>query len=592
MTWLLKKSIKIQQELLAKGILVTAPKRGNNIIPEDVTDNSFVLGDRTLTFFHPEDSSQHPPSPNAPENEAVDRISSFLEKILQNNKKIQSFIKIKPHATVTEQDLRKAEKAKRLGQIWGTRVSPYIYSSRNKSHHTEVFFPITYNNPLDDTITMGSYIFPWSSNFTKFKFQHIKKYVMAGCLGGTLTGYDQKEGEHLLIKHDLDFFNDQKIIEVSDSAESPYDKMLFHEFEKMASLIVNLGESRDLFYHMPYYDYALFGIKLYVQGRITNEALDQFFECIFIRKERHIEKIQEVAQKYKLNLTIQSPFEALFQDKANYLEDFIKNIREVFKDFLKEPSPTPDTITEKQLEKELVHFCLKRLLADDNSANKDCQQVWSDFITITKADSIENIEELFKTANAVMIGMASKGEKENQVCSILPLSEKPIQVEYAKYAADCEKAKKNTISAEYGHVVNLTVPDPVVCYCPGNKSKSGLLFYNHKQEDTLTELMDDDTLFSISANVGAFAAKTPPILSILPGTIASPELSPIKKPAPETFSLSPASSSDEKSHHAHAPYPTSEAFIQQLTSQPPANVLRQSPTPFDQRSSLVLTSFA
>ena len=350
----------------------------------------------------------------------------------------------------------------------------------NKKRRDEIFSPLTLNDEI------GFYICPWTSttdsNFTKNTtdaFKGFKQFVTAGCLfGSSLKGFDQLNGATLpLIKHDIKFYPGQIINEINLGKYAPYEDVLFHDLEKIACLIDSFsmeGEQKQLLYHLPYHDYILYGLELYIRGRMTYKALAELIEYIHEKKAIHISKINEVCERHQIKVTIESPFENLFCNIADCL-----TILETLNIPTTNDDIDAESISEahrQENEKKLVKTCLT--LLGNNSYNITHAQVWKDFIKKAGEENVNTLEDLFKIANAVMVGVAASDTEKYTTCSLLPISEKQIQCSYAKCVDH----------ATYPSIVNFTFLDPLLTYGQGN---NGLVFYCAGYETTLSELINE-----------------------------------------------------------------------------------------------------
>lgn len=336
----------------------------------------------------------------------------------------------------------------------------------NRRHRDEVFLQ-----------QEGLYVYPWLSRHDDtFQFTGFDEFVTAGCMfGASLKGNDQEGYSTALIKHDIKFSGPtQKLEEIVFDFEqaNPYEEMLFQEFDKYASYMKKLssrqtGQKPKLRYHLPYLDYILFGVELFIRGRITLHALDELFITIFRKKDQHVKRIQDICEKHEIDVVIESPFinlfgpiegsrldssttrlsisdslDALFESRNHQSEDseadnespqetemLARTILGRLNLGCEEIDPSKiDQDNQRQNEAKLVRYCLDKL--QSNSFNTSHAQAWHDLTEIIGAENINNLEDLFKLANAVMIAVTTSGKKDFRICPWLPLSEKQIQVSY------------------------------------------------------------------------------------------------------------------------------------------------------------------
>jgi hypothetical protein len=94
-----------------------------------------------------------------------------------------------------------------------------------------------------------------------------------------------------------------------------------------------------------------------------------------------------------------------------------------------------------------------------------------------KATDLKTIEELFTVANPVLLGKASlmrgtDNSKAIDICSFLPVSEKPIQIGYADFA---KRHESNFHNKKYVTLLNVTTMENCLSFSQKNR---GLIFYN------------------------------------------------------------------------------------------------------------------
>lgn len=209
----------------------------------------------------------------------------------------------------------------------------------NGERSEEVFHPVAIGKNSDGK-KVATYIYPWISSSTKglpANFSGFSQFVTATCMFGPgLRGLDNKNGSNMpLIKHDIRLHPEQKIdtIEVDKIENSFYDQMVFAKLENLALTIRKFSKVAEpaLLLHLPYWDYILFGLDLFIRGKLTLSALDSLIKQVHLRKEIYIEKISEICKQHGIVVTIQSPFESLFQslDIKNLINLQEKKLSEV-----------------------------------------------------------------------------------------------------------------------------------------------------------------------------------------------------------------------------------------------------------------------
>jgi hypothetical protein len=478
--WLQFKNLSIHSALFKKGIVAIVP---NDTLDEYSTSaefgkSSFFIKDRKFCIvnlknnkYSKEDCHNSSDKPSMPTGRFIKRAQSIMD-VLDNFTKDKVIQLSSPKDSI---------------------------SVLTPNHREEIFLPFIIKEGQEQ---FGSYVYPWlSDNKSSFKFNGFRQFVTAGCLlGARIQGLDQHNAEFGLIKHDIQFFPGQKItrIKYNSKLKSPYEEVLFLELEKQLRLIKSLSSSdqANLLYHLPYYDYILYGVELFLKGRITITALDRFFGIILSKKEEHIKRITELCAQHNVSVKIESPFENLFGvlPTNDNMACAILGLLNV------DLNETDNEIKEEQ---DLVKNCLEKLQSND--INIEHKKVWQDFLKITSSMEINNLEQLFKIANALMIGIAVRNKDGNETCSFLPISEKQIQVGYAFYSK-----RLSTIDSEeknpYPSIINLTFLEPILAYSPASH---GLLFYFGSYLENLQDLILEKRILSYShQNVGFFANNT------------------------------------------------------------------------------------
>lgn len=462
----------IHKGLFRRGLLVVKQKTAKNCVPSNITirSNGFFIKEQQFWFSLSEkeklDNSNlpkqmpHTPSPT-PNFGSVRRTRSVL-------KKLTDFAKIP-----FDED------------------SPFIFNSQRRE---EVFSPLVMDKH-------AIYVHAWFSKQgvhvdRTIEFSGFEQFVVAGCLfGSSCRGEDQHGVFFPIFKHDIQFFEGQKIENIVFVDKTNfYEKMLFKEFELLVEIICKFSapnKPKRLLYHLPYYDYVLFGVELFIRGRITFEALGMLIDQIFLTKDKHIKKLQDICINSGIEAIIESPFYNLFVELSQDHPITAAKILEILQ--VSSEENVPETLRLEN-EKKMVQFCLKVLMQESNNPhfNGEHHRVWQELIKLTDPEKINNLEDVFKIANAAMIGVAALDKPNYKTCSLLPRSERQIQVAYNKYKT-CPG------------VLNITFLDPVLAY---NAKNGGPLYYFNCCDQTLTNMIKKrDILSSVHNNVKFFATK-------------------------------------------------------------------------------------
>jgi hypothetical protein len=458
-----------------------------------VTDNTFVFGSRTLLFADESVLTERGILVPATTRKLLKQLQEFADDSNMPYQMRLAAIEIllkpilEPRSGLGDLEPKKSQKRKPQSIIGLIKEyaeetnSVVVCKSPDERDNfvEEVFLPFVINRQVEEKAELpqfGLKLYPWFSRDAnnagkKFKHEGFKIFAVELCMfGAAMKGRDGNNNLLSLIKHDIKFFPGQKIISIECMEPCFYETAQLAIFENLVHMISQLSHPREpkkLYCHLPYYDYMLFGIELFIQNRINEKALSQFFNKIFQKKSAFSKRLIEICRTQDIQITIESPFDNVFGGLTLKKGDSIsKNILRILEleDYTKEEL-TEEQILQKQAS--VVQRCLT--LVVENEYNTLHRQVWKDFIQ--KAGDITTLKELFKIANAVMIGAASYKKKDDEVCSLMPLSGKQIQRGYTKYSG---------VDPRYPRIINLTFVDPVIGYSQErdvHNKDQGLLFY-------------------------------------------------------------------------------------------------------------------
>lgn len=194
--------------------------------------------------------------------------------------------------------------------------------------------------------------------------------------------------------------------------------------------------------HLPYIDYILFGVRLYVEGIMTKNALGAFCIAVLRKKEELNRRLLKTFPKeLGIELIIANPVDNLFdtntlmaifkaKNPARHadMSTFILEQLQLATDENAFKNLSDEEASQKQAE--IVQRCLHLLMT--NQYNETQAIVWRDFAKAAEKmnDSPTTLEELLKIGNAVMIGIGCYGMEANQACSLQPGSKRPTQTNY------------------------------------------------------------------------------------------------------------------------------------------------------------------
>ena len=480
--WVCEQDLFVYEPLFSKGMVVLLPQVADSKhyadIAKKISENEFMLNKRELLLFNQYASDSNPKQPD----------SRGLRRVTQLKAMFNSFL------FPSEMNV--------------TNLNTIIF---NKNRREEIFLPFVFSKDSQSSSDkIGRYIYPWLSSKIKISgFSGFDQFVTAGCLfGANLKGVDQNDNRLPLIKHDTPFFDGQKIVDIDYTVRelAPYEDMLLIELEQFAHIINGLAskdKKKQLIYHMPYIDYILFGVELFVHQRMTESALTSLIQCILAKKQEYSEKIKNIFSKFDIAVLIESPFDNLFSLSTNESDinvEFILNT--LFPGSLNNVRNEELFLSDEQqrdIERELVTAWLQKLC--DNDINMKQRDIWRDFSQCPSKEPIVTIEALFQRANMLPLALASKDNEALKTCSFLPLSEKQTQVAYSQLLRELTK-----INPSYSDMVNLTVMDFVVACTLAAK---GYLFYMQKCPRTISRLIREKNLLTIASRNIAFFSSDP-----------------------------------------------------------------------------------
>lgn len=335
---------------------------------------------------------------------------------------------------------------------------------KNCKRREEVYFPFkfAYKNT-----NWGYYINPWMKEIPVETFKGFQNFVTCGCLFGTsLIATNDEDHSFPLIQHNINFGKIKRIY--YSARNNAYEEVLTFEINRLIGFVQRFS-SKDrqsiVLYHLPYYDYLLFGIKLFIQNSITVDQLMLLANLIKEKKRVFETKIAEHLSGHNIEIRIQSPFDNLFGKWNDDLDiSAILNVLNI---------PIHGEITETNI----VQTCIRKLTAETHDEVQ--RMVWADYFVATPK-KIVDIEALLKLGNTVMLGLASRGNQKEITCSLLPVTEKQIQLMHSKLEVMPE------ISGEYSKICYLTYLDPVSAF---SKESNGNLFYFPCHHETLIDLL-------------------------------------------------------------------------------------------------------
>ena len=230
------------------------------------------------------------------------------------------------------------------GEPGKKKDAPVLLS--NVGRRDEVYCPVTVTAGVQEA---AFYMHTWLNAPSKFNaegFSGFKQYVTAGCMiGASLEAIDQHGHRLPFIQHHLPLHPSQIIKDFELDSFSAYKEVLFFQLQNFVQFIKATSESKpSVFFHLPYYDYLLFGIQLFVNEKVTYEALKEFNEIIKNQSEEYFKEINALFSIADIDVEIGSPFNPIFDNlifsNTKNLTDGLFEILGLTADDKKHPLPS------------------------------------------------------------------------------------------------------------------------------------------------------------------------------------------------------------------------------------------------------------
>ena len=465
-------SLVLNEHFYKRGILLVSSKDSKNkeIFEED---DSFYLNDRR---FYVSDKKQ---------------TANKLKPSPSEVKKALSLIApLKKHTQFHDKDMT----------TFGDQF--FLFNTR---HREEIFLPILLPSKNSERSQFSMFLYPWLGKRKKSfadSFNGFSNFVTAGCMfGSSLTAIDKRGQTFALIDHHLKLSSDEKIADIQYKQEDSvaFEQVLFDQIEKQCAFINALSESskpKQLIFHLPAYDYILFGTKLFLNGHLSKPQLDKLIKLCLLKKEEYIKTIEDLCSKYDIAVNFVSPFDNLFGNLSASRRDTLATVLSAVgldDDFFR-------TNTDRtKWDRLFVAKCLQMVVK--NTYNLEQQAVWKDLLRISLENNTLQFESILNMANAVVIATAAKGKADYSTCSLLPITEKQIQIQYESYSKKLS-AEPNLLGKDkYPAVFNATFFEQLLAYSEKTK---GILFYFGESLVSLASIASKKIFSSADGNFSTF----------------------------------------------------------------------------------------
>ncbi len=344
----------------------------------------------------------------------------------------------------------------------------YKQSSKTSSFDSIPFLPfimrtndvLEHDSSSGKAINLPDYIaiqiYPWISDKNKselksFQLSPFKRVAIASCMFGTsIKGSDDIGGKLSIIKHDIKLFPEQIITDIICEEDSFYEEVQSLTLQALSTLMLRTGNQNfEVHCHLPSVDYMMFGVRLFSEGKMTQEALETFCDIVAAKHKELSQRLLEIfPEELGITMVISSPFDNLFDFKKKSPQVTISTFILEQLGIYEQPSlqKKADAASEaelkglqttgrEQLQTAITERCLWLLI--NNQHMPALAKIWKLFIETSKKQTkqeINTLEQLLKIGNAVMLGWVSDRMGPREVCSLQPYSEMQIQKAFTKLA--------------------------------------------------------------------------------------------------------------------------------------------------------------
>lgn len=407
----------------------------------------------------------------------------------------------------------------------------------NATRRNEIYIPFSFpknkaSADESDVGQVGLWIHPWLSKNPKegdFQFRGFQLYTTAICaFGATLRGVDQDDFSFPIIKHHRKWIVGQVIqyIDFSTDTSNPYESAAFVDLENLACFIDQFSQTprdKKLLIHLPGQDYILFGLQLFVQGKITLFALNQFCNIIFQKIAEYERKIQAICTAHQIQLMVLSPFAQLFTgidcgqsfDREDLAEEILlRLLPEPLHKLIPSERRSATVIAEASQEIEapviahLIELLIKQTCVSDTGT--PLNKTWQDLLQVENQRRVTkelrpvcNVEDLFKVANLVLVAHGAKGKEPYTTCNWAPIYENQTSVAYAQAVLALKECDPS-----YRDVFNITTFETMMSHSPVAK---GNLFFFNSGKASVVRLIDDEILVHSSARISYLFSQLVPV---------------------------------------------------------------------------------
>ena len=465
-------SLVLNEHFYKRGILLVSSKdsKSKEIFEEE---DSFSLNDRRFYFSDKKQTTnKFKPSPS------------------EVKKALSLIAPLKKHTQFHDADMT----------TYGDQF--FLFNTR---HREEIFLPILLPSKNSERSQFSMFLYPWLGKRKKSfadSFNGFSNFVTAGCMfGSSLTAIDKRGQTFALIDHHLKLSSDEKIADIQYKQEDSvaFEQVLFDQIEKQCAFINALSESskpKQLIFHLPAYDYILFGTKLFLNGHLSKPQLDKLIKLCLLKKEEYIKTIEDLCSKYDIAVNFVSPFDNLFGNLSASRRDTLATVLSAVgldDDFFR-------TNTDRtKWDRLFVAKCLQMVVK--NTYNLEQQAVWKDLLRISLENNTLQFESILNMANAVVIATAAKGKADYSTCSLLPITEKQIQIQYESYSKKLSAEPNRLESDKYPAVFNATFFEQLLAYSEKTK---GILFYFGESLVSLASIASKKIFSSADGNFSTF----------------------------------------------------------------------------------------
>ena len=313
---------------------------------------------------------------------------------------------------------------------------------REKSRE-EYYIPLAYK--YKGLPAGGNYMHIWEAGIpsqTKnarcsIKQKPFKEFFTGGCLFGVpLYGTDQFGNKHSLTNPYHEIPKGSKIQHIDSPYEIHPDEILTREsLVNVVHMVRALGDKNVVLkYHLPFANYAIYGINWFLKGNMSRESLASYFKILTARVNSQKSYLKSVSSNFGITINACSTLDPLGLERLN--------TNKVFEELLEKlniSAEVNDKMTNKDLElvKKKIFYAIIEFMKKQQGPNAKVWQHISSKINDKLLDvSNEDLLTLNYLDYSANLAASAYNHEERETASVLPSHESPVNHFYKKIFAE------------------------------------------------------------------------------------------------------------------------------------------------------------